>query len=147
MTAVDVSLLTDAVRDLLDAQLPVPVGDGAAPDPNPSRLLDEGQGWVTVQMIAAGAAAVQGSVYTDTAELEAVRYQVTAAGIQRNQVERLAQAAISILVERDSDGDYIFPLTVPGHVVLHRSFFGRIPTTSLGAYNAGGIVEILLNVA
>lgn len=148
MTAVDSSLVTDAVVTLLRSQLPVPVGDGAAPDPGGDPVLAAEIGWVVVQQTAAGASAHVGSIYTQAEEMERVRFLVTATGAQRNQVERLANAAMSVLIDRDgTGGPWTFPITVPGHVVIHRRLFGRVPTSSLGSWQAGGYVELLVNVA
>lgn len=151
MSSVNASLVTDAVLGLLRSTLDVKVGDAAAPSPDAGDLrLDPRAGYLTVHRIPAGAAYEGSSVGGQPESIERIRYQITAAGVQRNQAERLAEAAIGVLVDRgDTPGDrgYVHALAVAGHAVLSRHKFGAIPTESLGTVQAGGIVELLVSVA
>ena len=152
MASVNSSLVTDAVVALLRSELsPMKVGDGIAPSPDSGdRTLDVKSGYVVVHRIPAGAAYEGSELGGQPESIERIRYQISAAGIQRNQAERISEAAIGILVDRDDvsrSRQYVHDLTVAGHAVLSRRKFGTIPTESLGTIQAGGYVEILVSVA
>lgn len=151
MASVNASMVTDALIAMLRTEMaPVPVGDGVAP----SRTAEDGvtslirSGYIVVHRIPSGASYEGSEIGGQPEALERIRYQISAAGIQRNQVERIRDAAIGLVVDRGDSDDrgYVIDLVVAGHVVMSRRKAGVIQTESLGTIQAGGYVDLLVNV-
>lgn len=137
--------LTDAVVALLRTTLdPIPVGDGTAPTPPPGEdILDLAAGaYAVVWRIPSGNRNLGEGFTGDPSSHLVVRYQVTAAGIQRDQCEDVAEVALEALSARTPGGGYVNTLAPTGMAVLWRHRVGDVPMDVLGTMQCGGLVDI-----
>lgn len=145
MSSVDPSMITDAVVALLRENMTCPVGDGQAPLPEDDDLkLDLKRGFAVVYRIPSGGRYEGSSIRGTEATIERIRFQVSTAGVQRNQVERLANAAGSMLTDRGDSGEFVFPMPVGGHSIMNRKRVGDVPYQVQGGSHQSGILVDLL---
>lgn len=153
MSAVDDTLVTDAVLALLRAELPdgVLVGDGEIPYDDTAPVgpgeVDPATGtaqpYAILYCIPPYVGITPGWAGQDGSE--AIRFQVTTVGPEREAAQALATVIRGILTDRGDapDRSYVHPLTVAGHEVMRRDAVDRVPVDGAeGAYNAGTIVDI-----
>lgn len=146
MTSVNDSMVTDAVLTLLRAEIGVPVGDGTAPSAEDGAdRLSPTDGWLIVHAIPIGDRSFGDGYVGQSASGQTIRYQLTAGGVQRNQADRIANAAAAALADRES-GDWVNPIPVGGHQVMDRRRVGRIPDDAMGTFQAGQQVDLMVTV-
>lgn len=147
MTQVAMTGLTTAIVELLRAETPFLVGDGAAPAPDPTdeRLNLEAGPFLVVYELSPG---YLSEGWTGQVESQArLEWQVSASGLTREQAATARDMAQAVLVGKPSGGGpYTHPITVPGHVVMDRGLIG-MPMDRMGTYQAGFRVWFLVNVA
>lgn len=147
MTTVAVTGLTTAIVDLLRAETPFLVGDGAAPTPQDGedRLDLEAGPFLIVYELAP---AYTSTGWTGQEESQAwAEWQISAVGLTREQATTARDMAQDVLVGKPSaGGPYTNPITVAGLVVMLRQAVG-IPVDKMGTYQAGFRLRLLVNVA
>jgi len=131
------SPLTSAYVALLRAQLPIPVGDGAAPttDPAAGPRLDPLGAFVIVYELDANPIA-RGWTGAGAAMIEVV-HQVSCMGIQRDQASMASDMAAEVLGGRTVGGGFVYPVTVTGHTVMDRWIRAFMPMESEGTFRSG----------
>lgn len=147
MTVLAMAGLTTAIVDLLRAELPFRVGDGAAPlaDPTEDRLDLEAGPFLVVYELAPD---YRSTGWTGQVESHArMDWQVSASGLTRDQAATARDMAQDVLVGKPAGGGaHTNPLTVAGLVVMDRGSEG-IPIDKVGTFQAGFRFWALVNVA
>jgi len=112
--------LTEALIDLVAGVTAAPIGDGRPPvagDPP----------YAIVYPIAAGGD-TWGPDYVAPQVGASIDYQITSVAVHRADVEAFADAVRHAVLDRDGNGAFVNPMTVPGLVILDRELvaFGGV---------------------
>ena len=142
MTSVNEADVDDAFLSSLRAAFPnVLIGDAEKPDG-----ATEQTGYAIVFPIPSGNR-TQGPVYARGGDsIRWVRYQLLAEGVQRNQVRRLANDLAAAVVAVDAQRAYTLAIAPTGHAVIDRRRVGSIPLDTLGTWQAGELVDLLVTI-
>lgn len=147
MSEVDSSLVTPAVLSLLRGQMSCPIGSGVVPSPpEGEQTLDLDVGYLVVYLIPAGSFYSGQGYIGQYNSIETLRYQLTSSGSQMDHADLLANFAASVITARDSNGDFVHALSVPGHAVMNRYRAGRgLDSASRTVNSTSQIVEIQIH--
>ena len=137
MTVAARSPLTSAYVELLRAQLPIPVGDGAAPtaDSLPGGQRLPPGGFIIVYELDATPLS-RGWTGTGSAMIEVV-HQITTTGIQRDQASMACDMAADVLEGKNPAGGFVYPVSVTGHTIMDRWIRAFMPMLSEGTFQSG----------
>lgn len=144
MSVVDVGEVTTGVLTMLIDAMPCPVGDGAAPLADDDEFVEFANGYAILYRVPSGARYMGSGIAATSAALQWVRFQVTTAGLQRDQVELFAARALGAFLDRAS-GAYVNDIDVPGHSVIQRVPAGDVPLEQLGSAQSGVLVDLLVS--
>jgi len=152
VTVVDASRVTDGVLALLETATGALVGDGVPPTPaDADDLLALSQGYLVLTQVQPTGIPnptpyLNAGWGGQTEAMTRCRFAIKATGVQRNQVERLAERAANAVVERAPAGGWVNALTVVDHQVIDRRRAGRLPLdVENGTFTVGVLVDVTVH--
>ena len=141
---IQLRLVTDAVIALLTSGLNVPVGDGEAPLANDGTLLPIEAGYVTVFRVPTNRF-VGSEIAGTTGAMQWVRFEAMTSGVQRDQVEGLADMVSALVFARNAAGGFTNVLSVSNHTVIDRRPGGEVPLEVMGSTMGGTLFDLLVH--